>query len=239
MSQSTYNSLAAIVLTGVLIAFVVMVVSFVWMIVRWKTIHRRRHVIRLLLATAAIPCLVALQQVLLWKVYLPALGREQMAQMNALRKARMTESSLVEVGDPVPSFSITTADGEGFTLPNAKGQVVVISFFATWCGPCQLELPHLEKIWSKHRNHDNFRLLVIGREESVESVREFRADKGFSFPIAADPDRSVYSKFALELIPRTLVVSPAGDIVYSQAGFHEEDVVQLKAVIEEQLAALR
>jgi peroxiredoxin len=168
-------------------------------------------------------------------VFLPSLGREAIARNNADREARLAKSSLVHVGDPAPNFSLTTADGTEFSLSGANGKVVLIIFFATWCGPCQQELPHIEQIWNDNRGRGNFQLLVVGREESQETVREFRTKNGFTFPIAADPDRAVYSLFARESVPRTIVVSPEGLVVYSQAGFYEHDLVQLKAVIDEQL----
>jgi peroxiredoxin len=144
----------------------------------------------------------------------------------------------VGVGDRVPQFSLTTADGNEFSLPD-DDKVTLINFFATWCGPCQIELPHIEQIWAANKNDGHFRMLVIGREETTESVREYRDKNGFSFPIAADPDRAVYSLFAEESIPRTLVVSPNGRIVYSKAGFYEDDLVELKAVLREQFALVR
>jgi peroxiredoxin len=238
MSITVFNVLSAVLGVGVLIALVVGIGSLVAMIVRWKTAGRRRHVVRLLIAIAAIPVLIGVQQAMLWLIFLPALGREQMAQIDANREARKAASSMVHVGDPAPDFSLTTIDGEPFRLSDEKGNVVVINFFATWCGPCRQELPHVESIWMKHRDQPGFRLLVIGREESTEAVRDFRSENGFSFPMAADPDRVVFSLFATESIPRTVVVSPAGTVVYSQIGFLEGDQAELEAVIEQQFAAL-
>lgn len=238
MSASTYNTITAALAIGVLIAFVVMVISLIAIIVRWKTPKRRGHGIRLLVALAAIPCLIGIQQAILWLVFLPALGRQQMMEVNAARAEKLAETSVVRVGDTAPQFSLTTADGDEFSLPN-QGTIILINFFATWCGPCQIELPHVEQIWTANKNNARFRLLVIGREETMETVRDYRNKNGFSFPIAPDPDRSVYSLFANESIPRTLVVSPDGQIVYSKAGFMEEDLVELNAVLEKELARLR
>jgi len=235
MSVFTYNAIAAALAIGVVTAFVVLLVSFIAMIVRWRTPNRRKHVIRLLVAVAAIPCLIGLQQAILWLLFLPSLGREQMAKINAAREERLSDTTLVSVGDAVPKFSLTTADGDEFSLPE-PGDVVLINFFATWCGPCQIELPHIEQIWAENKSRKRFRLLAIGREETTEAVRAYRDKNGFSFPIAADPDRAVYSLFAKESIPRTLVVSPDGRIVYSKAGFYEDDLDELKAVLREQFA---
>ncbi|TWU40289.1 Thiol-disulfide oxidoreductase ResA [Novipirellula aureliae] len=238
MSTSTYNTIAALLAIGVLIAFVVMVISLIAMIVRWKTPKRRGHGVRLLVSLIAIPCLIGIQQGILWLVFLPALGREQMAEINAARAEKLAETSVVQVGDTAPPFTLTTVNGDEFSLPD-HGSVILINFFATWCGPCQIELPHLEQIWTANRNNTRFRILVIGREETMEAVRDYRKKNDFSFPIAADPDRSVYSLFANETIPRTLVVSPDGQIIYSKAGFMEEDLGELNAVLEKQLANLR
>ena len=233
MSASTYNTITEALGIGVLIVFIVMVASLIAMIVRWKTPQRRGHVVRLLVALAAIPILIGIQQATLWLVFLPAFGRQQRAEFNVAREQRLADTSVVQVGDSAPQFSLTTVDGIAFSLPE-RGKVTLINFFATWCGPCQMELPHIEKIWAANKNEQHFRLLVIGREENTESVREFRDKKGFSFPMAPDPDRAVYSLFANESIPRTLVVSPDGRIVYSKAGFDENDLKELNAVLQEQ-----
>ena len=238
MSVFTYNTITAALLIGVVTAFVVMVVSLIRMIVRWNKPNRRRHVIRVFVAIAAIPCLIGMQQAILRLVFLPSLGRQQMAKVNLAREERLADTSLVRVGDPVPQFSLTTADGNEFSFPDGD-KVTLINFFATWCGPCQIELPHIERIWEANKSNGHFRMLIIGREETTESVREYRDKNGFSFPIAADPDRAIYSLFAKELIPRTLVVSPDGRIVYSKAGFSEDDLDELKAVLREQFASVK
>jgi peroxiredoxin len=238
MSASTYNAITAGMAICVLIAAVVIVASFIAMIMRWKSPKRRGHVKRLLVALAAIPCLIATQQAILWLVFLPALGRQQMAEFNARRTEKLDTTSRVHVGDRVPQFSLTTADGVEFSLPE-NGKVVLINFFATWCGPCRIELPHIERIWKEHKDDEHFRLLVIGREETTETVRQYRDENGFTFPIAADPDRDVYSLFASELIPRTVVVSRDGQIAYSKAGFNEDDLDELKMVLLEQFASFK
>ncbi len=243
MNATTYSTIQTYLNLAVpialLVALCVGLYSFIFMVVRWKTPERRRHVTRLVYAVIAVPCLAGIPYAYFFLVLRPALGRELMAKINAGRAAKLAETSVVHVGDPAPDFSVTTADGDHFSLKDAMGDVILINFFATWCGPCLVELPHIEQIWVENRNNGSFRLLVIGREESIESVREFRDKNGFSFPIAADPDRAVYSLFANESIPRTLIVSPDGFVVYSKVGFYEEDLDELNAVLEAQFVDLR
>ncbi|MGV3483644.1 MAG: redoxin family protein [Planctomycetaceae bacterium] len=236
MTPTTYNLITAVLGIGVLLALVVMIVSLIAMIVRWKTPQRRGHVVRLVISLVAIPLLIGIQQAVLWFVFLPALGQQQMAKVNASRAQKLAETTLLNLGDAVPEMSLTSVDGENITLP-MPGKVVLVNFFATWCGPCQVELPHLERIWSDLREDDRFRLVVIGREETEESVRTFREEYGFSFPMAADPASEIYSRFAKESIPRTVVISSAGKIVYSKAGFYEEDITALEASLKDQLTS--
>lgn len=238
MSSSTYSVLTTALGVAVVTALALAVVSFGAVLFRWNTSRRKGHVIRLLLALAAIPCFIGTQQALLWLVFLPALGRERMAVVNADREKRAAESSLISVGDSAPEFTLVDADGKTYQMSDLKGKVVLINFFATWCGPCRLELPHLERIWQEHRGNKGFQLLVIGREESLGSVTAFRSENGFSFPIAPDPDREIYSRFATQGVPRTLLVAPDGTVAYSKLGFYDSDLAELKAALSAQLAGL-
>jgi peroxiredoxin len=235
MSATTFNALSVVLGIAVLIALLAAIISLVAMIVRWRTPRRRGYAISLLICLAAVPCLIGVQQFLLWRVFLPALGREKVAQMNAARAERLAKTSLVQVGDAAPEFSVTTIDGETLSVP-APGKVVLLNFFATWCGPCRLELPHINRVWAQYKNDDRVRFIVIGREETPETVEAFQTEHNFSVPMAADPDRAIYSRFAKESIPRTFVIAPNGQIVYAQAGFHESDIEELKALLENQLA---
>jgi len=77
-------------------------------------------------------------------------------------------------------------------------------------------------------------MLVIGREESEASVKEHFAKHQFTFPGVADPDRKIFGHFADNLIPRTLILGPEGQILYHQGGFLETDLPKLEAILQSQ-----
>ena len=143
--------------------------------------------------------------------------------------------TLTRIGQPAPDFSLQTLEGKVFALSEQRGRVVLLNFFATWCGPCQEELPQLQRVWDEFHKSDGFSMLVMAREESVEKVRAFRGKQGFQFPMAADSEGSAYSRFAKERIPRTYLVSRDGTILYQCTGYYEAEIGKLKALLAVEL----
>ena len=147
--------------------------------------------------------------------------------------------TLAQIGEPLPDFGLTTLDGIPFRTLDSRGQVIVINFYATWCGPCQLELPQLQAVWDEFRNDENFQMLVIGREESDETLRAIQSQNGFTFPMAADPDASIYGRFATQSIPRTFLISDQGIIVHEWTGAYEDEISKLKRLLGKELERVR
>lgn len=147
------------------------------------------------------------------------------------------EASLIHAGDDIPPFSVQTLDGDELKIPQL-GKIAVINFFATWCGPCRAELPHLESLWKDFQSNEKVQFIVIGRDESNEKIEAFRKEASLTLPFAPDPQRQVFSLFASKYIPRTLIVGPNGKIVHSKVGFDEADIERYRTVIQHQLATL-
>ena len=87
-------------------------------------------------------------------------------------------------GDKLPDFHLKSAVYGDISSTELKGKVVLVSLFATWCGPCQLELAEIEKtLWAEYKDNKDFVLLVIGREHTDEQLKAYNERKKFTFPI--------------------------------------------------------
>ena len=147
------------------------------------------------------------------------------------------ESTLTKVGQSAPDFTVKTTDGKDFNFAAHKGKPVLLNFFATWCGPCLSELPHVEKeIWQKYKDR-GLVVAVIGREHELPEVSEFQRKQKYSFVMAADPKREAYKKYATQYIPRTYLIDKEGKIVFQSMGFEEAEFKKLLQVIEKEMAA--
>lgn len=146
------------------------------------------------------------------------------------------KTSVVQLKQTAPEFSVSTNDGKTVNLSDYKGKVILINFFATWCGPCMIEMPLLQnEIWNKLKDNPNFVLLSLGRDHSQEEINKFIEQKKFTFPIYADKGKAVYSLFAKQYIPRNYLIDKNGKVVYASTGFSMEEFEELKTIIDKQL----
>lgn len=145
------------------------------------------------------------------------------------------DGSLLKVGDKAPLFRVETIDGRVIDLAKTKDAVIMLTFFATWCGPCNLELPVLEKnVWNKYRNRKDFVLVVLGREHDKEALVKFAETKNLDLPFAPDVKREAFALYADKNIPRNVIIDKSGTIVWQSIGFDEDEFRKL----EDKLAGL-
>jgi peroxiredoxin len=146
--------------------------------------------------------------------------------------------SYTNAGHKIPDFRVTALDGAEVSPEKLRGKVILINFWATWCGPCRIEMPFLEEVWKKLKSSE-FVLLGIAYEQSDEEIGAFRKEHGFSFPMASDPEGKIFRSFASDGIPRSYVVGVDGTILYQSLGYEPEEFDKMKRVIEQELEKTR
>ena len=139
-------------------------------------------------------------------------------------------------GDKLPDFQLKSSVYGNVSSADLKGKVVLVSLFATWCGPCQLELAEVQKtLWPKYKDNKDFVLLVIGREHTDEQLKVYNERKKFTFPLYPDPKREVFSLFAEKSIPRAYLFNKEGEAIYTSMEYEKEEFNHLMNAIEEAL----
>jgi peroxiredoxin len=145
------------------------------------------------------------------------------------------ETTLTKVGQQVPEFGWVTLDGQKLDIKDLHGKVVLINFFATWCGPCMEEMPHLQKDVFQKIKDKNFVMVSIGREHNDAELKDFRKKREFTIPIAADPKRDIYGHFATQYIPRNYVIAADGKIAFQSVGYTEPEFKKMLDAIDKEL----
>ena len=121
------------------------------------------------------------------------------------------------IGKPAPPLAGTTLDGVPFDLAAHKGSPVLVSFWASWCGPCREEFPLLEDAAKRHAAEG---LVVVGSlyKDDADPARAFVAEQGATWPTVADPERSIGSAWKVLGPPQTFFVDREGTIREVQVG---------------------
>ena len=141
-------------------------------------------------------------------------------------------TTLINVGDKAPDFTVEMFNGEKITLSQLKGKVVLINFWATWCPPCRQELTHVQKEIIDHFKGQDFVFLPISRGEKKSVVEAFREKTGYTFPMGLDPTQEIFKKYASNYIPRNFVVGKDGKVIYVSVGFEPAEFANMIKAIE-------
>lgn len=114
-----------------------------------------------------------------------------------------------EIGAQAPDFALRDLEGNEVRLSDYRGKTVLLTFWATWCGPCRLEMPIFEDRYQELKD-DGFTVLGLNYDEPVEDVSAFRDELGLSFPLLLDPGGSVQRLYRIRGYPSSIFVDDQG-----------------------------
>jgi peroxiredoxin len=128
----------------------------------------------------------------------------------------------VQASAAATDFSLPTRDGGTVRLSELKGQVVMINFWATWCGPCRQEMPLLQQLYGKYEPL-GFTLLGVNVEPDSAPAQAWLKNVSVSFPILFDRDNKVSAQFGVEAMPSTVLIDRDGNVRHVHRGYKPGD----------------
>lgn len=122
----------------------------------------------------------------------------------------VAERGVVKVGEEAPNFQLRDLDGNMVSLSQLRGKVVLLNFWATWCGPCRIEMPAMERLYRSYSRKD-FEILAVSTDPQGAAVtRPFQQEMGFTFPILHDAEYRIGLMYGARSLPMTFMVDRQG-----------------------------
>ncbi len=135
-----------------------------------------------------------------------------------------------------PDFTLKSSEGRNLRLGEQRGQVVLVNFWASWCGPCKQEMPHLNRLYDKYRA-SGFTLLAVNIDDDAKHGAATAAKWGLRFPVLLDADKKVTRQYDLGAMPSTVLIDRDGKVRFLHRGYREgmEDAYekQIRELVKE------
>jgi peroxiredoxin len=117
-----------------------------------------------------------------------------------------------------PDFTLRSMSGPNLRLAEQRGRVVMVNFWATWCGPCRQEMPQLDRLYQKYRS-SGFVLLGVNVDDDARKAADVAAKLGVTFPVLLDTDKAVSRLYDLSTMPSTVLIDRDGRVRYLHRGY--------------------
>lgn len=167
---------------------------------------------------------IALAATLTVAVSSALLGLAGCKKQEAAKQESVTtqEGPVLSPGAAAVPFKVTTLDGTEFSIEAMRGSVVVLNFFASWCGPCKDEAPGLVSAYNAFKD-SGVAFIGVAIDDTEKSAREFVKHYGVTFPAAVDATGEIAKAYKLYGVPDTFIIGRDGRVVFSHMGDISED----------------
>lgn len=136
----------------------------------------------------------------------------------------------IRLGGPAPDFKLWTLQGKAVALSDYRGSVVFVNFWATWCGPCKVEMPAMESLYRDFRQKGLEILAVSTDSQGAAVTRPFQESMGLSFPILHDSDYRIGRLYGARTLPMTFLVDRQGIVrhrIFGARDWHSPEAIHL------------
>ena len=139
-------------------------------------------------------------------------------------------------GQPAPDFALKSSTGENLRLSEFRGDVVMINFWATWCGPCRQEMPLLDELYTRYERV-GFNLLGVNIDDDSSRAMAMIDELGVNFPVLFDARKEVSKMYDVGSMPVTVIVDRTGNVRYVhqgyKPGYEEKYLDQVRSLLRE------
>jgi peroxiredoxin len=153
----------------------------------------------------------------------------------AIFAASSLASSTLE-GQSAPDFVLKSSTGNNMRLSEYRGDVVMINFWATWCGPCRQEMPLLDDLYGRYQRV-GFTLLGVNIDDDSRRAMKMIEELGVNFPVLFDESKDVSKLYAVEAMPVTVLVDREGTVRHVhhgyKPGYEEKYLTEIRALLRE------
>lgn len=146
----------------------------------------------------------------------------------------MPAAAILQKGHAAPPLQGTTLSGERLSLATYRGQVLVVDFFATWCGPCKETIPHLISLKEKF-GKQGAHILGLAVDDTPKALREFIAAKRINYPVAQSSE-DLETEYGVRSLPTLFVINKKGIVAGRFQGVSEQTMRQVEELIKRSLA---
>ncbi|HKT35282.1 MAG TPA: TlpA disulfide reductase family protein [Nitrospira sp.] len=144
----------------------------------------------------------------------------------------IAQRGVVKPGEPAPNFQLRDMNGRIMSLSDLRGKVVLLNFWATWCGPCRVEMPAMERLYRTYDRKD-FEILAVSTDaQGVAVTRPFQQENKLTFPILHDADFRVGLSYGARTLPMTFMVDRQGIVRQHIFGARDWEAPEAHQLVE-------